>query len=218
MMNIKVICSILKVIFAFIIVIQYFTSYIANAEKCRKTNCFPPDCRCSQAGIPGNLTFDEAPQFVYLTFDDAVHSQNIDFIRQIFREVNRGNTGCPAVGTFFVSHEYTDYSIINELYSEGHEIALHSITHSHFGSAKLEELISEFVGQRKIISKFADIPESEMVGIRMPFLQIGGDNQYEMLQRYGLEYDFSRTQWNSKRMWPYTLDYESKQDCFVGPW
>ncbi|XP_063697350.1 chitin deacetylase 8-like [Culicoides brevitarsis] len=210
-MNLKVF---LKAFITFVFVIQHVFSAI---EKCRKNNCFPPDCRCSTAQPPGNFPLEEVPQFVYLTFDDAVHEENIEFINKIFNESNYGFIGCPAVGTFFVSHEYTDYSIINKLYSEGHEIALHSITHSHFGNSDLNEMIAEFVGQRKIVSQFADIPESEMVGIRMPFLQLAGDHQYEMLSKYGFEYDFSRTQWNSKRMWPYTLDYETTQDCFLGP-
>lgn len=214
-MNTKVYLNIL-ITFAF--VIQHCLITSGALEKCRKSNCFPPNCRCSQAPPPGNLPLAEIPQFVYLTFDDAVHNENIDFITKIFNESNYGYNGCPAVGTFFVSHEYTDYSIINKLYSEGHEIALHSITHSHFGNANLKQMIAEFVGQRKIVSQFANIPESEMVGIRMPFLQLAGDHQYEMLSKYGFEYDFSRTQVNSKRMWPYTLDYETTQDCFLGPW
>lgn len=189
------------------------------AVKCSKSNCIPPECRCSQWGIPSSLPYEEVPQFVYLTFDDAVHGKNIGFIRQIFTEGNEGgdNNTCPAVGTFFVSHEYTDYSLLNELYSQGHEIALHSITHGHFGNPSTEQLYSEFIGQRKIIAEFADIPESEVVGVRMPFLQLAGDKQYKLLKDNGLLYDFSRTQWNSKRMWPYTLDYDTTQDCFLGP-
>lgn len=192
------------------------------AVRCTVENCIPPDCRCSKFGIPQSLPYHETPQFVYLTFDDAVHGKNIDFIRRIFTEGNDdgggvNNNSCPAVGTFFVSHEYTDYSLLNELYSEGHEIALHSITHGHFGNPSTEQLYSEFIGQRKIIQEFADIPESEVVGVRMPFLQLAGDKQYKLLKDYGLLYDFSRTQWNSKRMWPYTLDYETTQDCFLGP-
>lgn len=189
-----------------------------GAIKCTKTNCIPPHCRCSKYGIPQTLSYEETPQFVYLTFDDAVHGKNIEFIRRIFTEGNEGgnNNTCPAVGTFFVSHEYTDYSLLNELYSEGHEIALHSITHGHFGNPSTEQLYDEFIGQRKIIAEFADIPESEVVGVRMPFLQLAGDKQYKLLKDYGMLYDFSRTQF-SKRMWPYTLDYETTQDCFLGP-
>lgn len=190
------------------------------AIRCTKDNCVPPECRCSKFGIPSSLSYEETPQFVYLTFDDAVHSKNFGFIRRIFEEGNTGadaNNTCPAVGTFFVSHEYTDYALLNQLYSQGHEIALHSITHSSFGQASTEQLYAEFIGQRQIIAEFADIPETEVVGVRMPFLQLAGDKQYKMLQDNGLLYDFSRTQWNSKRMWPYTLDFETTQDCFLGP-
>lgn len=192
---------------------------IAGAEKCTKTNCRPPACRCAKYGIPGSLPYEETPQFVYLTYDDAINAKNIDHVRRIFDEANRGeNNTCPTVGTFFVSHEYTDYALVNELYSQGHEIALHSITHSHMATPSTEQLYAEFVGQRKIMANFADIPETEIAGIRMPFLQLAGDKQYKLLQDNGFLYDFSRTAWNTKRMWPYTLDYESTQDCFLGPW
>lgn len=190
----------------------------ALAEKCTKSNCLPPFCRCDKFGIPGTLPYEETPQFVYLTYDDAINAKNILHVRRIFAEVNHENNTCPAVGTFFVSHEYTDYSLVNELYSQGHEIALHSITHSHMGNPSDGQLTAEFVGQRKIVSDFAEIPETEITGIRMPFLQLAGDQQYKMLYDNGFVYDFSRTQWSSKRMWPYTLDYESNQDCFLGPW
>jgi hypothetical protein len=30
-----------------------------------------------------------------------------------------------------VSHEWTDYSQVQNLYAEGHEIASHTVTHSH---------------------------------------------------------------------------------------
>lgn len=195
-----------------------FVAGFALAEKCTVVNCVPPACRCSKFGIPGSFSYEETPQFVYLTYDDAVNAKNIEHIRRIFAEANAENNTCPAVGTFFVSHEYTDYSLVNELWSQGHEIALHSITHSHMANPSTEQLYAEFVGQRKIVAEFGDIPESNILGIRMPFLQLAGDKQYKMLQDNGFLYDFSRTQWNSKKMWPYTMDYESTQDCFLGPW
>ena len=30
--------------------------------------------------------------------------------------------------TFFVSHEYNNYTLVNDLYKTGNEIAIHSIT------------------------------------------------------------------------------------------
>lgn len=61
-----------------------------------------------------------------LTFDDAVTAANYKYIQETI--VGRTNPdGCAAAATFFVSHEYTDYSKVHALWTEGHEIALHSI-------------------------------------------------------------------------------------------
>ena len=44
---------------------------------------------------------------------------------------NRTNpNGCPIKATFYVSHEWTDYTMVHDLYRAGHEIASHTITHS----------------------------------------------------------------------------------------
>lgn len=70
------------------------------------------------------------PQLVMLTFDDAVSVANYKYTEEIM--LGRTNPdGCSAAATFFVSHEYTDYSKVHALWSEGHEIALHSIRYVH---------------------------------------------------------------------------------------
>lgn len=63
-----------------------------------------------------------------LTFDDAVTAANYQYIKEVMGgRFNPDN--CPVAATFFVSHEYTDYSKVHALWTEGHEIALHSITY-----------------------------------------------------------------------------------------
>lgn len=61
-----------------------------------------------------------------LTFDDAVTAANYMYIEELM-EGRTNPDGCPAAATFFVSHEYTDYAKVHELWARGHEIALHSI-------------------------------------------------------------------------------------------
>ena len=62
-----------------------------------------------------------------LTFDDAVTALNYEYITEAING-RKNPDGCPAAATFFTSHEYTDYSKVHLLWSQGHEIALHSIT------------------------------------------------------------------------------------------
>ena len=85
---------------------------------------------------------------ILLTFDGAINDVNLPLYEEIFETIStssiigingkrNGNhnnrkrnnpNGCPIRGTYFVSHEWTDYGQVQTLYSRGHEIASHSIT------------------------------------------------------------------------------------------
>ena len=70
------------------------------------------------------------PQLIYITFDDAVNDENWKLYQdRIFPEKYKNPNGCPIHGTFYVSHEYTNYAMVNKLWNQGHEISVHSITH-----------------------------------------------------------------------------------------
>lgn len=117
-----------------------------------------------------------------LTFDDAVTVSNMPYYEQAFS--NRQNPdSCPISATFFVSHEYTDYSKVQELHAAGHEIALHSISHepytSYWENIEVPELIQEFGGERELIAHFADIPKEDIKGIRLPLLQMSGKKKLQ---------------------------------------
>ncbi|KAF5278967.1 hypothetical protein FQA39_LY05645 [Lamprigera yunnana] len=207
-------CKILAVLFAL--------ASFADAEMCNSSICSLPDCLCASSRPPGDLEPQDIPQFVFLTFDDAVSVGNINYYREAL--TNRKNPdGCSISATYFVTHEYTDYSKVHELWAQGHEIALHSITHqtptSHWQELSVEGHKREFADQIDLISKFANIPRSDIKGIRLPFLQLSGDNSFKMIQETDLKYDCSwPTQSYIKHgLFPYTLDYESSQDCSAGP-
>lgn len=89
-------------------------------------NCFAPNCSCF-GHVPFGGDKRRLPQFVVLTFDDAINTVNIKTYRQILYGRNNSN-GCPITATFFVTHEYNDYEFVNELYNRGSDIAVHSVT------------------------------------------------------------------------------------------
>lgn len=64
---------------------------------------------------------------VLLTFDDDVNDVNMAYYRQLYDKLSAGN-GCPVGVTYYVSHEYNDYSLLHELYLRGHDISVHSIS------------------------------------------------------------------------------------------
>ncbi|XP_053620303.1 chitin deacetylase 8-like [Plodia interpunctella] len=192
------------------------------AEPCDEEACQLPNCRCSNTNIPGGLAARDTPQFVILTFDDAVNNINIETYRDII--YNRRNTNnCTAGATFYVNHEYTDYQRVNELYNQGYEIALHSISHvtnqTYWAEATYEDMALEFGEQVEQMAHFANIPADSVKGIRIPFLQMTGNASFQVMADYNLEYDCSWPTVASINpgLWPYTLDYASTQDCVIPP-
>ena len=66
----------------------------ARAEPCDPKSCRLPDCYCGGEDIPGGYSPDQIPQFVLLTFDDAVNGINKEFFSKLFK--NRFNPNqCP---------------------------------------------------------------------------------------------------------------------------
>ena len=71
----------------------------------------------------------DVPQLVLISFDDAVNDINWHIYEELLNSGRSNPNGCPIKATFYVSHEWTDYSQVQTLYSRGHEIASHSITY-----------------------------------------------------------------------------------------
>lgn len=90
------------------------------------TNCKLPECLCMSSSAPNGLKPEEIPQLVFLTFDDAISDWMYPIYDRILR--NRKNpNGCPVTMTFYVTHEATNYQLVNEFFNKGNEIASHSV-------------------------------------------------------------------------------------------
>ncbi|KAL1441057.1 hypothetical protein MTO96_008808 [Rhipicephalus appendiculatus] len=116
----------------FIVLLCFWQTVVTgSATTCNLSECRSRgNCACMSTQPPGDLNVSDMPQFVMLTFDDAVNERNMDFYRQLLdpgKRRNRAN-GCNMAATFFVSAGYTDFSLVHELHSVGSEIAIHSIT------------------------------------------------------------------------------------------
>jgi len=192
------------------------------APSCDYANCKLPECFCSVDGtlIPGGLQPNDVPQMVTITFDDAVNSENWDiYIKKLFSPSRKNPNGCPIHGTFYVSHEYTNYAMIHKLANLGHEIAVHSITHRTPESwweknATIEDWFDEMVGQANIINRFGGVKMEDIRGLRVPFLKLGWNRQFLMMGEFGFVYDSSLpAPLSDPPVWPYTLDYKIPHKC-----
>lgn len=191
-----------------------------RAPPCDQKQCVLPDCFCSPDGtqVPGKLEPANVPQMVMISFDDAVNNNNIEIYERIFKEGRNNPNGCSAKATFFLSHKYTNYSAVQELHRRGHEIAAHSITHKdnekYWTDANQETWAKEMAGVRLITERFANITDNSIVGVRAPYLRVGGNNQFFMMEEQAFLYDSTITApLSNPPLWPYTLFFRMPHRC-----
>ena len=94
-----------------------------KADSCDPSYCRLPDCYCGGTDIPGGYKPEEIPQFVLLTFDDAVNSLNEKFFQELFKDRLNPN-GCPIkvrniVGTLDPFYTTSLETLINALVLKG---------------------------------------------------------------------------------------------------
>ena len=86
-------------------------SFGQEAERCDSRFCRLPNCFCGGSKPPGGLKTEQTPQFVLLTFDDAVNGLNRKFFEDLFK--NRVNpNGCPikvGISTDRLNHMLTRF-------------------------------------------------------------------------------------------------------------
>ncbi|XP_065574085.1 uncharacterized protein LOC136036058 isoform X2 [Artemia franciscana] len=188
------------------------------AKKCKPDVCRLPDCYCGGKGVPANLPLEETPQIILLTFDDAVNDMNIGHFKDFFEKDRENPNGCPIQATFYISHEWTDYSLVQSLYYDGHEIAAHTISHSFGEQFSTKKWAKETAGQRDILAAYAGVKPEDIRGMRAPFLSIGGNKMFKMLYDLNFTYDSSMPVYENKPpSYPYTLDYKLFHDCMIPP-
>ncbi|XP_014676062.1 PREDICTED: uncharacterized protein LOC106816029 [Priapulus caudatus] len=206
------------------------------AAFCDANSCRLPDCKCADTQIPGGLVANDIPQMVLIGWDEALRVEDYNHLyQQIFkrvtpnrrREPRRNPNGCPITGTFFVSHQFTDYAAVQSMYAEGNEIAAHSISKqlpaAYWEKADANELQAEYANQRIQFSQLASVPPSRIVGMRAAYLQTSGDTTVDFAQNAGFAWDSSYpTPRMSPPLWPYTFDYKTFDqtadgDCPVPP-
>jgi hypothetical protein len=195
-----------------------------KAEICNPSECLLPDCFCSADGTQapgvegGKLEVSNLPMMITFTFNGAVNEENVRVYDKLFHDERLNPNGCTAKATFFVSHKYSNYSAVQELHRKGHEIGVFSITNdvnpNYWTEGNYDTWLAEMAGSRLIIERFANITDGTVVGVRAPYLRIGGNEQFKMMTDQFFAYDSSITAPLGRvPIWPYTLDYRMPHKC-----
>ena len=58
---------------------------------------------------------------IIITFDDAVNDENWSLYQKLFPETYKNPNGCPIHGTFYVSHQYSNYAMVQKLCNQGQQ-------------------------------------------------------------------------------------------------
>ncbi|PVD23689.1 hypothetical protein C0Q70_16962 [Pomacea canaliculata] len=187
---------------------------------CDESTCLLPKCRCISASIPGNLPASNVPQIVMVTFDDYINSENYNYYAQLYPQSDpiTNPNGCTARATFFVSGlAETNFIMVKTLSDLGHEVESHSEDHTEPQFWTREQWDEEMEGMRERLAAATGRTLAQLNGLRTPYLQLGGEDQYDMVEDEGFLYDSSMYGGSleedlSPLVWPFTLDYPPSPD------
>lgn len=72
----------------------------------------------------------------------------------------------------------------------------------------------EMAGARVIIDRFANITDNSVIGVRGPYMRVGGNRQFQMMEENSFLYDSTITApLGNTPLWPYTLYYRMPHEC-----
>lgn len=103
--------------------------------------------------------------------------------------------------------------------------SLHYLYHDNFGvrhndderfwsDATVDDWAKEMAGMRIIAEKFANLTDNSVVGVRAPYLRVGGNNQFTMMEEQAFLYDSTITAaLNNPPLWPYTMYFRMPHRC-----
>ncbi|HOW97021.1 MAG TPA: polysaccharide deacetylase family protein [Kiritimatiellia bacterium] len=175
-------------------------------------DCLPPDCIAASTNPPGGLAPLNTPQMILLSWDDSVTTDSYALVQSVLTNHVNPN-GQPIKATFFVSLDSRiDYSLAQRLFADGHEIAVHTMTHTTGTNTLPDTWRREIVGCRSTLSALGGIPEAAIVGFRAPYL-FSNDGSFRILAERSFLYESSlfedlagMSPSPAAMTWAYTLD------------
>ena len=78
----------------------------------------------------------------------------------------------------------------------------------------MDDWAKEMSGARTIINQFANISELSILGVRAPYLRVGGNNQFVMMERENFLYDSTIVApLADVPLWPYMMFHRMPHEC-----
>ena len=145
---------------------------------------------------PLNMSINDIPMMLTITFDDALHDFAHEKTSKLLQHQNRNGYQIPLV--FYISNTYSDYSIIQKRYLEGSEIAIHTVTHTTSTGSNMTKWYYEITKSREFISLHSNIPINNINGFRAPFLA-KTDSMFKILNYNQFLYDSTITETGHQR-------------------
>ncbi|XP_046583989.1 uncharacterized protein LOC124291127 [Haliotis rubra] len=176
-------------------------------------NCFLPDCLCKSVEIPGGIHGSQTPQIVYIVMDGNVNTYMEPKIKSIFDGTRRNPNGCRISGTMFLSHKYSNYTIVKSLSRIGVEIGLAGM--QPINNENVSLLKQDIDNQLHNLAQYG-VDTSEVSGWSSPGLNPKGDKQFRILNKKRF-YDSTLLTVDSdqKLLWPFTLDFSWGEPCLI---
>lgn len=170
---------------------------------------------------PGGLDSDRVPQLILITLDDGNTNAMFSDIQRISGHTNPD--GSPVGFTFFASLDSPEFYNTHRLHAAGHEIAVHTVSHTTGSTTTVEDWAREIAGCRAALVRYSGIPRDQIRGFRAPFLAYNAA-MFRVLHDMGFMYDSSVpetvpgqiTTDPAAFIWPYHLHDGLKQNPWTG--
>ena len=93
-------------------------------------------------------------------------------------------------------------------------VSSHNDDERFWSDATVDDWAKEMAGMRIIAEKFANLTDNSVVGVRAPYLRVGGNNQFTMMEEQAFLYDSTITAaLNNPPLWPYTMYFRMPHRC-----
>lgn len=90
----------------------------------------------------------------------------------------------------------------------------HKHVEKYWSEANAETWAKEMAGVRLIMERFANITDNSIVGVRAPYLRVGGNSQFFMMEEQAFLYDSTiAAPLSNPPLWPYTLYFRMPHKC-----